>query len=1532
MKRYAVALLAVLGSISAARAQETFPAAPATEVLVTTEWTWAPFPQPLLWASLGMSSATPFLLVPGSPPVAVIHPAHEFAAGLTHCDLALMPDDLVGRYAFVRKDIGWDYSAPFPNDIFDQAGITLNPVDDVVSPLTVSFVGGLGHEGYILGTYFVTDGEDGIAPNRLLHPYVAFAKLRLLVQIRDEDGTVIDSTHPFASTAAEELSPDPDILNAKFKIDLRCGYFPGGITPGRPVPNTETRVLISSLKTGAAFASPWVVSDANGRAESVLGAGTNEIDITGSVPLPTLFVELEGVGADGAPLSPMGYASKTLEIPDMRRFDGTLSLNVTDMDGNPLRAKVRVSGGPMLGSYYQETKTADASGSVSFHIPTDGTGTATLSADAHLAPLVYVTNRLTQIVDQPPPGALHDYFPLWFSPQLQLRDNAWSYTGKESAKAVARFYRNGTQDGPDVPIAAMKRGADLTERDKWLGIDRRFREAPVGATPDDWTCKVFFKDDDPFATEPEIEASGSSPAAVAKRERVPARDEAFHVRYVAVGDGSAAGPGATLLSTYLSTAVEGAYNDHFTRFFPGDVQFSHGPSVDPDLWFYEFDTWSISGTFRELETYRLGLPYRVDRIVGIVEPGGLASYLSGTASGLSLADYPRVVLLDPSRTLPHHLTHELLHTLGLPDDTVGQPSADGYDHRTGEWIHNRAGNPTYNAIMHDYAAKAWPRDAEYAALLDEATNPIAPKDASRAATERVAYVSALVERVPSETVVGAWESRVIQRAPLFVDDGVAWAPQNPPPQFPSGLYAYGVSLGTNGGALTHAIAYDYRPAPDINHHTGVLADNRVAAFFSYAVPWSDAVDTITMLSWRWDGAAGGILRGNEFVRSATAPTVAWVEAPPPASTLAGSAAFRWTASDPDWNAHLYAWPRISFDDGATWEPASGHFAIAPGESSFALDARLFPSSPACRVKILVSDDWHTAALAAGPYALEGYRTGPDAHVPAPSISTAVQTPSELVLPVVVQNIGTEMLELATPAGGQPEWVAPVNATTPFRIAPSASAQVLFRATVDAPGTLAGEFLMTTNDPARPAIRFPVSIAADALPRAPVCFSVGTEPAVEPDGYIPPRNGLVLVARDLHGNAELQARVTVRSLDPPNAILVNDQPMEASATPGEYAHRWNFAPSLVGRFGVEVAMLDPATMLADADGSNPRGDDFVFRIGSPNRPPTLAVVSPTTKIDAPAQFFPGEEIVLHYAAADPDGDTLALAVDVPADLPLAWDRSAGTLRGVVPRFVSGSMQVRLVARDPSGARAAAGWFLKIKSPTANPDPSRAIPDLQTGTVIRSATKLLAASVYTFAPQQGCRYDARPEGSGSWQAIALAPYTGSNVQSQYTGATYWDTSAIAAGARVDVRYVNVDAGGVDHPNPVVVTYRKAVDGAAIESVAVEPATLRPGQRARLVVEVRNESTETWTGTSGHLLKPPTGADPLTGLAQLYVAPDWDQVAPGALATYAVDFEAPPAPGEYHSAWQPWLAGIGYYGVAAQTTVVVAEPETSDLMIVR
>lgn len=1542
MKRSALAFTIILAvavaMVDSVPAQETFPASPATEVLVTTDWHWPIQPQPLLWASLGMSSSTSFLLVPGAPPVAVIHPAHVFAAGLTHTDLSVMPDDLVGRYTFVRSDIGYEYTAPFPNDIFDQWGITLNPVDDLVSPLTVPFVAGGGQKGYILGTYFVTDGEDHTAPNRVISPCVAFARMYLVVQIRDELGTVIDSTFPFQAKPADELASDPDILDARFRIELRSGYFPGGITPGRPVPDVETRVLLSAPGIGPVHASPWAVSDANGRAESVLGAGTNEIDIMGSVPLPTLYVEIEGRAQDGSVLSPSGYAPKTLEIPDMRTFDGTFTLDVRDMDGNPLRASVRVSGGPMLGSYYQETKSTDAAGNVSFRIPTDGTGTATLSAEAHLAPLVYVTNRTTQIIDQPPAGSLHDFFPAWFSPQLELRGNAWTYMGKSSSKAIARIYRNGAQQGPDLAIDTLKRAADLTERDKWQGIDRRFHEAPVTAAADQWTCKIFYLDDDPHSTQTEILASdpAATPATV-QLQRRPARDVPYHIRYVAVGSASSAPAGTTLLASRLPSAIEGAYNDHFTRFFPGDVQFTRGPAVDPDLWFFEFDTWSVSGIFRELENYRRSLPYHVDRIVGIVGPGGLDSYLTGRASGLSLAKYPAVVLLDPTRTNPHHMTHELLHTYGMPDETTGLPSADGYDHRLHQWIHNMPGSPNYNGIMYDYAANTWPRIGECTTLLDVATVPVAPKSPAagpaKAVPEPVAYVSALVERVPSATLAGVWETRVLQRAPLFVDQGIAWAPHTTPPMFPSGQYSYGASLETNGGALTHASAYDYFPPPDINHYTGVLADNRVLSTFAFAIPWSDAVDTITMRSWRYDGAAGGILLGKVFARSANEPVVAWTESPAPGSTLAGRTTFRWTATDPDYGATLYAWPRISLDDGATWEPASGHFAIAPGESSFVLDARDFPASAACRVKILVSDDWHTVPLIAGPYVLEGHATGPVAHLSVPAISVDAQAPADLVLPVIVENIGTATLHLSTPAQGQPPWLQPVNATAPFHVAPSSRATILVRVPVAEPASLDGELLIETNDPARPQIRFPVSVDAGSSPHAPVCYSVATEPAAPDDGWIPQRTVLRIVARDLHGNADLESRVTIRSLAPGKAVLVDDAPMEPTTMPGEYVFAWSISESLSGRFGAEVSLSDPATDLADEDGSNPRGDDVRFRLGSPNLPPALSVVSPSTAIDDPAECYPGDEIVLQYAASDPDDDVLAFAFDQSVAIPLAWDRTASTLRGVVPRFTSGDVQVRLVARDPSGARAAAGWFLKVRSAVTNPDSARAIPDLQTGTVIAGPTKLLAASVYTKTAQQGCRYDMRPAGKADWQTIALAPYTGSDVQSQYTGATYWDTGAIAPGARVDVRYVNVSAGGVDHPNPVVVQYRKAVDGAAILSIDVDPPVPRCGQPATLRIAVRNDSTQTWTGASGHLLKPPSGAtDPLTSASQLAASPAWAQIPPDAIAAYELSFTAPATPGQYLTRWQPWLSSIGLYASPSELAVTVAEPEGSDLLIVR
>jgi hypothetical protein len=123
--------------------------------------------------------------------------------------------------------------------------------------------------------------------------------------------------------------------------------------------------------------------------------------------------------------------------------------------------------------------------------------------------------------------------------------------------------------------------------------------------------------------------------------------------------------------------------------------------------------------------------------------------------------------------------------------------------------------------------------------------------------------------------------------------------------------------------------------------------------FQFWLPLADDLDRVQLLH---DGAVASERRA-----SAHAPDAAWL-APASGATLAGAVSLTWQAADADGDP-LFFLLSYSADGGATWTP----LAVNLSDATYVLDADELPGGDDCRVRVLVSDGWHTRAIVGGPF-------------------------------------------------------------------------------------------------------------------------------------------------------------------------------------------------------------------------------------------------------------------------------------------------------------------------------------------------------------------------------------------------------------------------------------------------------------------------------------------------------------------------------------------------------------------------------------
>lgn len=1327
---------------------------------------------------------------------------------------------------------------------------------------------------------------------------------------------------PYNTPYVDELTGEKDAFNVRYGIHVSC--------PSPDGPNASTAragVLARVVYLSSHYKSPWGTTDANGGTTVTLGSAGIDLPAHGTYYAPALYVSAAPLTADGSAACP-AYKGRTLTLPALKDFIGTLKLKVTDMDDNPLRATVNVWGGQYLLSNVSATGTADSAGNASIRLLPWKASTGTSDQDIHLPPYVNISSDITNIVD----GAqmnLVDGRPAFLSPHFWLHDDAYTFKDKGAASKKARIQYLDKDDNVVAEFGVhpeLKRDSSISN-----GRDRHFYE--ITPTRDLKLYKARVVYDDPDGGPDPIVASGTAEfRAQARWERAMSGAE-MQFRICAVGPWAGQtndfftrmSPQLRLLQTAMADEV-----------MPIRITFSNGPAFTPQTAFYQRDIWALQELVKELDQAQRGSPF--NRIVGIVPPNYLDTEVGGKVAGLMFDAYPGAFLIDPSKIGAHGSMHEFLHTLGLPDLYEGDyygtgkiippPSSNGYKPVSYKVVANIPKTyPNFQAILYDHARTAWAQDGEFGTLLRFACRQITTSPAPQAAGIRDG--ATLQAATGTISISGAFKTDkatfwTADLNPVFADTGTA---QNPYAGKTYGDYYVRVVGASNN---TLAAVYitggnKYNATRVLNENGsaskfhGVGIDKNLRAAFSATLPIdANNVSRIELGPSNEWGQFAAIW--NTITVSANAPAISSFSPAAP-STLSGAFTLSWKATDADPAdaAKLLNHRVLVSDGGVTWSLVSSAAQYDWGTQKYSctLNAADFPQGSKYAFKILCSDGLRTSRLVTpATYTISGFNPNPVASLGVAAWDGKRPDTGPLALAVPIGNTGNGMLTVIPDAASLPSWLTPTLRET--RIAPRSTGLLALTGDLPTSGVYQKTIGLKTNDPAHPTLSLPIKIVQGPTTTAPSVHRIEVGLFGSEQRPFQPGEIVNVTAWEYASRGGLNAFMTIERVSPGCAIVVDRAPMEAGAWPGQYQATWEIPSDIAdGQYAVEITLADPKGGAGDSDGLAP-GQDASFLIRRFNSSPVFTLPSAS---ETSMTVTVDQECVLSYNVSDPDGDALDLAVN-GFPFPYYWDRAGKKIRWY-PSASGVGYQLVLSARDAHGAIATRTWKFAIKDSTATIPANRAVPSNLPG-----YSTLVSGQIYyiTVAAtgQKGCRVDYRLAGSSTWTQGSILPYKDLEVSPghHYIYAEWdWSKLGLQSNKRYELRFVNIDAGNKADSSPITrLVFTSAVAGTITQVKA--PAKVVAGQPFTIQVTARNDSTQAWNSGSG-IKAAPNGTDPFYSGRPLTLS-GWQQVTQGATIAWGIDVAAPSAAGAYTTRWSLLDAQGAALGSAAEAAVtVVADP---------
>ena len=1328
-----------------------------------------------------------------------------------------------------------------------------------------------------------------------IHTTLPILMPTLTLDAKTKDGTLVR----LYTAPLDEVTDHYDFLNHSYRFNLGKG------TGDNRLFSSGLQVQLSIHGSRLLYQTSWLTADSDGNVEFQLGTGCQSAPIFLTAPVEYYRVTVQPL-QEGSTWYSNWYLPQDVQYDgSYGSFEGKVTIQAEDVCGNPVPSYVQLRGGPIGGGGAGYT---DAAGQIEFIQGFGGGSGSSAQFSIRVLPKLWIYSDVAQVIDNPVnfigrrSAFLHGCVTI----------PALSYTFKTTdtiSGATLKLYKNDAVDKTSTTVR-IKRLAAFTEAEKRTGRDRFTFEVPVDETPATYRAEVCMKDE---AGEERVvgQAEWGPIQATVK----PKDDRTLHFQYVPI-------------YPQTSASGTGGWETYVDQILPAQVTYSTAPPLKPDLWPWEADVVRLMGWYRELERYRVSQSPPPDLMVGVVAPGALHTYRLGAAAGLSMDGYKHVVLLDSGAAKAHHLLHEYLHTLGLADNyggTLAPPSESGYSPQGFRVWNAPNKDPLYCAIMFDFAPNAWPTFQEYQTMIGTLTEPTtfaAMPAMMRAAAEPAQIEPAEYDPASSGKVLllsgiaeyGAYNETIRNRCPIFVDEGPTYAPQ----AITSGNVGYGVR--TLAGTTAVGTAYQSLSAT-ING--AYLNFGGIFGTISFALPWRADIKAVQFGVFNTSGTMTKTMYNGRVDFSATAPTAQWTAVPPAASTLSGQTTFTFAASDADPDSSLWAWVKISADNGQTWQPMGTYFKLNAAQTAFTLDCSQWPTSPHCRVKLLVTDDGNTTVLQAGPYALEGYTLPPTIAAEPASAALPFAADRAVVIPITLRNEGRQRLTVDVLTADLPAWLRP-ETTGRMHLSGQSRQTLFFIAEPNTAEIYSAAITLATNDPQRPTLTIPVTLTPAAQPPAPQVCLAQTAGGQTDGETAPMTSSITVLVRDRYGCDTLEAFATAVKLSDGVAMLADKVRMDNTGRRGEYMCTIPLAASLAGhKIGFEFDLADPSTGLADIDGLRSGDWDVTVQLLKPNTPPRFTQVTPLQGAYDYLSIGSGQTINLSYAVEDSEGDPVSYMLH--SDLPFEWTMQAGTLRCVLPilddiwNTAVRRQTIDLVAVDRHGAQSMVQWKLDI-----NPNTyinNRAYP-YYSDTVLTGDSVTLKAFSYSALQGQFCRFEYRPQGTSVWTRIADQAYDQEHPGIYWEGrmaATAWTVSGLAPGQAVEVRYTDFWPTGNPDSAPITVVFRKAMEDAHITGLtAAQP--LAAGQPFELRVEVENRSANRWTLGDGYGLICPQGVDALTGLERIDAPLGFTQVAPGGRVVFAVQAIAPTQPGTYTTQWQVTRPDGGPLGAPAGLDVRV------------
>ncbi len=1393
----------------------------------------------------------------------------------------------------------------YPSDLPPDVAVTFSQITSggTFSSFGVESEADVAECGSNIHTEFRAEGDrSGFV---FLQNFLKIGHPKVFIQYRfDDDEDPQYFLAAFDHTLENQLSlicTSPDFMNLTFRVHAES-VNPFNSSEYIPSEGVQVRAMytveLSFTETVTFYFSPWFETDETGDALVNVGSGGEVIDTNATLWVPAPYAALT---ADGFQV---GYATNAVQVDDMRSFKGTLTIETKDPKDRPVGGvQIQLQGGATTGG------TTNGSGVLEVEINGGGSNTKTVSIK--VPPRFLPDNSITQIVDDILPSQVHAQTPAVYVAEFRISDSAVNYlnSGDTFEDFTLHVYENevlaaeitGLKAKCESKLTPQEIASDEINRFKYPVMPesslKTYRHEVV------WTNE---RGDD-------LPLMYSSASVPIREERVPALDRPLHIHYVGFEtSGVTTIGGKGVRGTYTSASGMAALNDFFRLIYPGTVIFTIGPDIQATEPWFTFGPFRKLSYFVDLQHHLDTMPGRPDLIVGITGPGVFG------ADGYSEPRFRDVILLDGVAIRKNYLLHEYMHTLGKLDNYDYETGANdcgasgnGYDPRTMTRVYNSPGvlKPPFQTMMYDHAPNPWMTHDDYITLLDEATMGIDYGKSSEDTKSKTVAPKTDPQDVMlvSGTIMGkqVWTNfnyTLREAWPIFIDTDLVSMPQEP--ATPSGRAIMAELSNGQSAQVLEFTQWIGEPDPE--------GDGNLAAAPLFKFPYDPTVNSVTFKTINLNGQITTIKTINF---SPHAPTVT-IDSPTGGTVLQSNMPIVFQANDEDANEQLYAWVKMSFDGGASWQPMGTWLRIERGQNEYLLTCNDLPSVPGVLLRVLVSDGTRSARAESGPYPLNGYNMTSHAEAIPVWHKAKVSVGAPCALPVTLRNTGMWTLEATLQSDLLPAWI---TARQPIArsINSGGSTRFLFDCNTATEGTFATNLTFNTNDPDLPVLEVPLTLEVTSQPTPPSVIDVASDPSADAGDLIAWDGDLHLVVSELCSRTGLSGSIAIHHAQ--TGDLLETLNLAPGTQAGIYEVDWPVPDDLLAEpLAFEATLEDTATSLTSNGGSNPLGWDLELRLMRRNTPPEFTNPTGNTNVTV---WFPSV-LEIPFAATDNEGDPIHFAVKNTEDLDVVLDEANGLLHVsyLIDAPHESQSTIQLIATDRWGASNGVTFTVGIYYAST---PYAYIVGHDSVWLDANPYSMTIAGAGTSERPQKVRVDYRETGTIGWTNLGEYSFTRFDSQIQF-----WVTDVswnwLENGPYVyDLQLTLFASDGTPDPNPPIYHFERLRTGGRVTSIEA-PTTVGAGASITLQVHVENESSDRWSFDTGYGLLATEGTDALTRLQTVRLS-QLNPIERGTSGVIQIEATAPTIPGSYTTSWVLQHDGVAF-GESASASVQVT-PSVND-----